>query len=569
MKKSVRKIVCGVLCIVMLASVAAAAAACSGKGYDKTIVYLGDSIAEGILGPSPFSERDSYCYYAIVGRVNNYRYVNCSVSGDTTVWMYNRLVGDSTRDKIRRYWISEADIIHISILGNDLLGGDIGQTAYEAAREEYDNIDRMIDRATQYFTLCIEKVKELNPDAVLMVNTVYNPLDAATTLLTPARKQRLLDALNGDASRIRTVGTYLLNRLNSVIYDYLDKHPDAFEVIDAYTAFDNKYKENCDEGVALIYDDWLHPSNEGHAVMASLIQDKLISLGLARKRPALRQYKKIRNEQLERLFADTEVDVKAASKAVRRAKSFTDVSEAYFKAVRGITPIYAGKEVTPKKGEIFKEDTVFKLESIKLDGKELNIASLIGGGDGGDSSLFDKEQSGFYFNADGTFSLKLVPDKSTLFLANVGLAAIIGNGLDISGALGKGGNFDTGIEVYINNLFPGFDLSDLPKIVELVKSVGININLDFENKYIKALTDSLAANLIIPKGFMIPQDFSVELKGYYYIERNGNFTNIYMGVNNVAEDGYPFLFATLHTDGNGTQWVETAIEVSKIVVTGR
>lgn len=54
MKKSVRKIVCGVLCIVMLASVAAAAAACSGKGYDKTIVYLGDSIAEGILGPSPF-----------------------------------------------------------------------------------------------------------------------------------------------------------------------------------------------------------------------------------------------------------------------------------------------------------------------------------------------------------------------------------------------------------------------------------------------------------------------------------------------------------------------------------
>ena len=118
----------------------------------------------------------------------------------------------------------------------------------------------MIDRATQYFTLCIEKVKELNPDAVLMVNTVYNPLDAATTLLTPREEAKgCLTPLTATPPESAPWAPTFSNRLNSVIYDYLDKHPDAFEVIDAYTAFDNKYKENCDEGVALIYDDWLHP----------------------------------------------------------------------------------------------------------------------------------------------------------------------------------------------------------------------------------------------------------------------------------------------------------------------
>ena len=48
------------------------------------ISFWGDSIAEGVLGASPVSERESNCYYSIVGRSNGFRYYNRSVSGHKT-----------------------------------------------------------------------------------------------------------------------------------------------------------------------------------------------------------------------------------------------------------------------------------------------------------------------------------------------------------------------------------------------------------------------------------------------------------------------------------------------------
>ena len=45
------------------------------------MVWIGDSIAEGIVGPSPLSERENYAYYAMLGKGNDFTYVNKSVSG--------------------------------------------------------------------------------------------------------------------------------------------------------------------------------------------------------------------------------------------------------------------------------------------------------------------------------------------------------------------------------------------------------------------------------------------------------------------------------------------------------
>ena len=141
------------------------------------------------MGSSPFSERDSNCYYAIVGRRNNFRYVDKSVSGDTTTDLYNRLTRTDTPSLERQYWVSKADIVHISILGNDFLDGNVGETAIKVLLNDYTDLNKVRNKASQYFALSIERIKELNPDVLILVNTVYNPLDAAATLLSPEQKK--------------------------------------------------------------------------------------------------------------------------------------------------------------------------------------------------------------------------------------------------------------------------------------------------------------------------------------------------------------------------------------------
>ena len=89
-----------ILCLALIIGCVAAFVACSpddpeestpdrfywGEGKevatsDKTqIVYLGDSIAEGILGASPLPLRHEYAYGNVIGRRNDYSYANHSVS---------------------------------------------------------------------------------------------------------------------------------------------------------------------------------------------------------------------------------------------------------------------------------------------------------------------------------------------------------------------------------------------------------------------------------------------------------------------------------------------------------
>lgn len=528
----------------------------ANANFDTTIVYLGDSICEGILGSSPFSERDSNCYYAIIGRRNNFRYVDKSVSGDTTKNMYNRLIKTDTPSLERQYWVSQADIIHVSILGNDFLGGNIGQTAIEVLLEEYTNLNTIRDTASQYFALSIQRIKELNPDALLLVNSVYNPLDAETTLLTSSQKSEFLDYANDDRTKFRTVGGELLDFLNSIIYDYLEQNPDAYEVIDVYTAFDNVYNEDYEEGVALIYGDWLHPSNQGHALMANLIQAKLEELELANNKYAVSKYKTLRIQQLERLFGDTEVDTASAKSAIKSADTCEEISDIYFDAINGVVPKYTNKPITRHRGKTFKQTKIFNLSSIAMGNKELP------------SSFIDNENSNVTYKSDGTFSIKLVPDGVAIGMVNLLLYTELKNkGLDVSEYLSIPANFGTTIEVYIQEVFPGFDLREFKNSVELLTSVGVHINgFDYSSEGMIELMNSLRENMEIPAGFLLPNDLSIEIKGYYFVEQAGDFTNIHMCVGNVSRNGYPFLYATLHTEENGDEWIETSIEVSKITL---
>lgn len=564
--KKARLIGYGVIGFVVIASLALAAVGyflLSNKppvdedaGYTKTIVYLGDSISEGLLGASPLSERDSYGFYAVVGRRNNYRYVESSVSGDTTMLMHRRLTGTDTPSLERQYWVSEADIIHISIFGNDLLGGNIGKTACEALSNNYTNINAILSRAEEYLHLSLTRIRELNPDAVIMINTVYNPLDPESSLLSETQKAEIIELGEGE-NAIRDAGTDLLTRLNGIFYTYLEAHPGAYEIIDVYTAFNNAYVADRDEGVSLFYGDWLHPSNKGHSVMADLIQEKLEALGLADNSYAVRKYKELRTAQLDRLYTGTSVNMAAASAGIAAASTCEGVTKAYFNAVQGVTPLYTGKRFSIPAGELFSETKTFRLSALMLGSDDLG-------------GFLDKEKSVITYGSDGTFSIKLTPNAVILAGANIALfQALQGGGINLENSLGTG-NFATGLNVYIENIFLGFDFRYLQKDLELLTSCGIYVNgLDFESANMKKLADSLAESMTIPQGFIIPSGISVELKGYYFIDKAGEFTNIHMCVGAVSQDGFPFLYATLHTDEDGSQWIETSIEVSKITLTAR
>ena len=121
-----KKVIAALLVIALLACCVAALAACNkNEGERKTeIVYLGDSIAEDILGASPLGLRHEYAYANVIGRRNDLTYYNHSVSGHLTKDLRAILENeDLDYDRARGLLlhVSEADIIHISILGNDVL----------------------------------------------------------------------------------------------------------------------------------------------------------------------------------------------------------------------------------------------------------------------------------------------------------------------------------------------------------------------------------------------------------------------------------------------------------------
>ena len=71
-----------------------------------------------------------------------------------------------------------------------------------------------------------------------------------------------------------------------------------------------------------------------------MLQEKLEDLGIADHDYAIANYKTLRKDQLDRLYTDTEVDVKAAKKAIDEASTYDAITKAYFDATDGVTPNY-------------------------------------------------------------------------------------------------------------------------------------------------------------------------------------------------------------------------------------
>lgn len=311
--------------------------ACNNK--DKVhILTLGDSIAEGIAGMRPVSERERDAYYGIIGIRNGYDFKNRGISGSKSKDLLALIQEEDNGVRMTQTLIRTADIIHISILGNDLLLADIGKLITSVASGDNTEIDKIANTARTNVGQIIEILKAANPDAVMFFQTVYNPVTENSTLITPSSRAALAE-LGIQPSQYRELSNSIVSKVNAVVHEYLAAHPGAFHLIDGQAEFNRIYNENTGRGKDLVFVDDAHPSAEGHAIFADMAQAKLEEIGLANRKQALKKYKEMRIEQLNRMYTAT-VDVRAVKKKINKAKSCAEITEIYFDAIEDKMPDY-------------------------------------------------------------------------------------------------------------------------------------------------------------------------------------------------------------------------------------
>ncbi len=438
-----KKVLTIFIVVALVALTAASFAACNEKPDDATsadgklnIVFLGDSIAEALIGPSPVSERDNYGYYAIVGRINGYNYYNHSMSGHLTSGNMADKSGEGLLEIISRptekatlirTHIVEADVIHISVLGNNILQYSLGSLMLEMADELagikpgspnswYQScFDRETDEATrdelkEYYaddkslfdylhdggTLenvrpsiwsgdgetisfgdrsdgknpnmadpkfnfpptyqnivdIVAKLRELNPTAKIIFQKVYNPVYEGTTLLSKWEYRALAEKGYDTIAKVRDLAGQLLKRhLNGMLDEYNEKHSDnTVYTLDICKAFDDITKTDVDKdgvvdlsatslGRSLLFPDFTHPSNFGHAVIAEETQKLLEQLDIAGS-DALAKYKAIKCDQLDRIYSGVQgFDLQAAKDAVNGANTYYAITRAYLDKTDGYVPV--------------------------------------------------------------------------------------------------------------------------------------------------------------------------------------------------------------------------------------
>ena len=593
-----KKVIAALLVIALLACCVAALAACNkNEGERKTeIVYLGDSIAEDILGASPLGLRHEYAYANVIGRRNDLTYYNHSVSGHLTKDLRAILENeDLDYDRARGLLlhVSEADIIHISILGNDVLQDRMDgafetepvtmhNIILEAAEDEYTSIDRVLNGDTvggvttagsvENIKAIVDALRRLNPDALIIFQSVYNPI---MDVDTPLIKQGTRDALEAAGFEItldslHRLGDLLIERLNSALDAVLamDGYSDAFVIADGHAAFNAVYAADPSRAKDLIYPDGIHPSNEGHAVLADLTQGILEERGLADKDSALQAYKTMRKDLLTDYFAGTSVDTSAASAAIDGAADCAAVTEAFFDATRGVTPDYS--EIS---GDFASRDTraVDSDISFKIDWANTSIGVLPEGIDSLLPMAISSATSGVTLRANGTISVELkLGSMVSGFLSNYGgLAGLIG-GLDL-----------TFLDTYLTPIMPGFDFDDILASLELAEAaLGVKFVADVPEAELNAFLESLAAllksavypetgsasvtDLAIPAGLGLVIESTYTLKEVTYPDGT-TYTAVCLTPSDPDTQSY--LTFSLYEDEYGRQTLNAMVDFVKLNLT--
>jgi lysophospholipase L1-like esterase len=203
------------------------------------MVVLGDSIAAGY----GVARHESAAY--IFAQEHGYDLVNFGFPGNDSRFLRHEVNNvNRIKDDIER-----ADVILISIGGNDfLLAGSWGELVgmvFDAALGDLSAAEPILEAFAENFAAIITQVRALNPNATVIVQTMFNPSPPVPSLYRAA----------GAA----------MGALNDHIQATLALDPDAFLIACVYTAFTGL------SGVAQM--DLIHPNARGHRVIAQVLAD--------------------------------------------------------------------------------------------------------------------------------------------------------------------------------------------------------------------------------------------------------------------------------------------------------
>lgn len=222
------------------------------------LVVLGDSIAQG-YGLKNIKET---AYGALISEANGYDYVNHAIGGHTTYNLNKRLQEPAVIEDVEA-----ADIIAVSIGGNNfLLGGMYEMMANAIFKGDYSKMDAVGADFKENFILAIERIKELNPDATLMIQTLYNP-----------RSDYLKEPYQ-----------YAIDIINTTYTDVLSDNPEAYVIVDVAAAFA--------EHDEYIQRDKIHPNETGHYVIAREYIEVLYEMGLGTAQEPVSEMPEIEEE---------------------------------------------------------------------------------------------------------------------------------------------------------------------------------------------------------------------------------------------------------------------------------
>ncbi|MBQ8177568.1 MAG: hypothetical protein IJ033_00085 [Clostridia bacterium] len=507
-----------------------------GKQVDNTDVVFsvwGDSIAEAVLGASPIGERDGFGYYGLVGRIANFEFHNRSVSGHLTGQFYDYITAPDDGARMNNTLLKTSDIIAVSILGNDLLQNDVSQMVVDYTDGITTDLDANVAIAKEDFYMAMDYIRSVNPDAKIMVQTVYNPMFVGSAILWDFARDALY-AKGYDDAEIREVGGYMLDALNGVVFDYLNDNPDSITIIDVRKAFDAIYNEDNHRGAELFYNDGVHPSNEGHAVIAGLYLEEMVKLGYLETEDVVRYYKDIRIDQVKRLY-DGQDGAKDAIKEIKAQDNYDGVTNAFFRFAEGKIAVLDKKATEDNPYVAFEETKRYYID------KSTTVLGLPIG------LLVNEKKSYIEFYNDGTMKLQIMLPEESSALVDELLKDTDLSTVDISPIISK----------YAVELFPGFTTDKVMYSLGLLDdNLGLSfVGLDPEHEGVKALIESLEEDGKLPSKLSIPDGLGVKYEGRYTLREVTNpltgetMQAIHMGAPYENGDGYVIMTLAENEDG--------------------
>ncbi|MCL2299277.1 MAG: GDSL-type esterase/lipase family protein [Firmicutes bacterium] len=170
----------------------------------KKFLVLGDSIA---AGSGVYINKERRAYANLVAAAKGYDLTNYGAGGDTSAHLLEKVARqDNTRRAVR-----QADIIAVSIGGNDLMHAqDFAALVIEGLLGDYTQMEPILASYRENFAGIVKGIRALNPEALLIVQTLYNP-----AFPLPSLREAYGTAIQG---------------INAAIRDYLAAHPGAFVI---------------------------------------------------------------------------------------------------------------------------------------------------------------------------------------------------------------------------------------------------------------------------------------------------------------------------------------------------